>query len=494
MNVILSADEMKQCDKMTIDTLDIPAMVLMERAAMSISDVICERDGECRQVLIVAGKGNNGGDGLALGRLLAECGKQVTFYLPMGAASAEAVWQKKIIENSGFDICDKWPEKEYDIIIDALLGIGTAGNALHREYLTIVRKINDCRKNGTRIYAVDLPTGVHTDTGRIMKEAVRADVTVTFQYAKKAHLLYPGKEYCGEVIVKPVGIGDYGISSQTAFSYQQEDLNSLLPKRNPAGHKGSFGKVFLFAGSEEICGAAILCARAIMASGAGMVKVYTVSQNREILQTALPEAMIAFSMEEAVQWADVLVIGPGIGKKNFAYDTIMQLLEMEEKPMVVDADAINLLAEQSSLRDKFVQYCLNNKRRVVLTPHPMELIRLAETNMTQYQEDREQMLIEQTKRLHATIVSKDASTMVASEDSSCLYLNSTGNDGMATAGSGDVLTGLIGGLMAQGFDTFEAACKGVFLHGLAGDWAAKQRGAHGMIASDIIEGLQKYMD
>lgn len=493
MKVVLTAEEMKACDKATIEQIGLPAMVLMERAALAVVEEILKREEAAGRILIIAGKGNNGGDGLAVGRLLTHYGKRVTFYLPMGASTEETTQQKRIVQNLGCPICDKWPEGEYDIIIDALLGIGVSGNSLKKEYLELVQRINASKETGTRIYAVDLPTGIHTDTGKVLGEAVRADVTVTFQYRKKAHLLYPGKAYCGKVVVKDVGIEPFFEASEASFTYTDADIEKLLPERNPAGHKGSFGRVFLYAGSEEISGAAILCARAVMASGAGMLKIYTAERNRELIQLALPEAMVTSEVTHAIDWADVVIAGPGIGKSRQAYDILNQILSISKKPMVLDADAINLLAESRELLERLEACEIQNGGQVVLTPHPMEFVRLTGKSMEQYQENREQLLRKTGKELHSVVVSKDAATMVAAGNEDAVYLNTTGNDGMATAGSGDVLTGIIGGLMAQGIEAFEAACKGVFLHGLAGDRASQKKGTHGMMASDIVECMREYM-
>lgn len=467
-------------------------MVLMERAALSVVEELLWQEPECKSILVVAGKGNNGGDGLAIGRLLARAGKKVDFYMPVNASSPEALTQQKIVENMGFPICDKWPQKEYDIIIDALLGIGISGE-LRNPYPEIIRQINDCRKTGTRVFAVDLPTGINTDTGKVMAEAVIADATVTFQYLKRAHMLYPAREYCGDVVVKDVGIEASGIKKDTAFTYEKGEIGNLLPKRNPAGHKGTFGKVFLFAGSTEISGAVILCARAILATGAGMVKIFTAKENRVPIQTALPEAMLTEHIEEAINWADVVVAGPGIGKSRMAYDTLNKILNGKTHPMVLDADAINLLAEHAELQKLLCEYSRKVQGQVILTPHPMEFVRLTKSSMEQYQMERETLLKTAATRLHGVVVSKDAVTMVNKGENLPVYYNSSGNNGMATAGSGDVLTGVIGSLMAQGMSGFDAACTGVFLHGMAGDDAAVKKGTRGMLASDILEELWKYM-
>lgn len=492
MRYLLSASEMKNCDNGTIERIGIPAMVLMERAALSVVEELLNREPECGNILVVAGKGNNGGDGLAIGRLLARAGKRVTIYMPVKASSTEALLQEKIVKNMGFPICDKWPQEEYDIIIDALLGIGISGE-LRSPYPEVIRKMNDCRKSGTRVYAVDLPTGIDTDTGKAMTEAVKADVTVTFQYLKRAHMLYPAREYCGDVVVKDVGIEAFGIKKDTAFSYEKCEIEKLLPVRNPAGHKGTFGKVFLYAGSTEISGAAILCARAILATGAGMVKIFTAKENWVPIQTALPEAMLTQNIDEAINWADVIVAGPGIGKSRMAYDTLNRIFNSKPHPMVLDADAINLLAEHMELQELLCEYSRKVQGQVILTPHPMEFVRLIKSSMEQYQMERETLLKITATRLHSAVVSKDAVTMVNEGENLPVYYNSSGNNGMATAGSGDVLTGVIGSLMAQGMSGFDAACTGVFLHGMAGDDAAVKKGTRGMLASDILEELWKYM-
>ena len=500
MKEVLTASEMKACDHGTIEQAGIPSMVLMERAALAVAEVIIKRYPDRNRILIVAGKGNNGGDGLAIGRLLAKAGRQVTFFQMSGNYSEEARKQREILLHLGFSICDIWPDGEYDIIIDALLGIGITGE-VREEARAVIQHMNQCRRQNTGgdrktygiipvICAVDLPSGIDTDTGAICGEAVKADLTVTFQYLKKAHLLYPGREYCGKVYLRDVGIEDYGICAETAFTYEKEEAKKLLPPRKTSGHKGTFGKVLLYAGSREMSGAALLCARAVLCSGAGMLKVLTEETNHALLRVVLPEAMLATDPVKDLKWADVLVAGPGIGTSKEAKETLTSLLRASHLPTVLDADALNLLAEEPALMELVKEKALNQP--VILTPHPGEFLRLSHLSMTDYQNGREKAIRAFQKQCRCILVSKDACTMVT--DGAALYLNSTGNDGMATAGSGDVLTGVIGSLLAQGLPAFEAASKGVFLHGLAGDEAALKKGKHGMIASDLIENLWTYLE
>ncbi len=501
MDYVVTASEMKACDGGTIEQIGIPSMVLMERAALAVADVILSQYADKKRILIVAGKGNNGGDGLAIGRLLAKAGCHVTFFQMNGHYSVEAQKQRDILLQLGFLICDAWPEGEYDLIIDALLGIGITGE-VRQEACEIIQRINEYRKQNDReeyhseefecpedrpvICAVDLPSGIATDTGIICGVAVKADLTVTFQYLKRAHLLYPGKEYCGQVILRDVGIEPCGISPKTAFTFHTSKVKGLLPQRSPSGHKGSFGKVLLYAGSKEISGAALLCARAILCSGAGMLKVWTDQSNHELFRSVLPEAMLSTDLSKDLNWADVLVAGPGIGTSGESRSILSQLLQEAAIPMVLDADALNLISADASLMS-----CLQNiasRKPVILTPHPAELLRLFKVSMADYLANREQLIRDFQKNCSCILVSKDASTVVAGDENQ-YYINSSGNDGMATAGSGDVLTGVIGSLLAQGLPAFDAASKGVFLHGLAGDEAAKRKGRRGMIASDLIESL-----
>lgn len=509
MKYVVTASEMKACDHGTIEQAGIPSMVLMERAALAVTEVLIRRYPDRNRVLIVAGKGNNGGDGLAIGRLLAKAGRQVTFFQMQGNYSEEARKQREILLHLGFSICDTWQDGEYDIIIDALLGIGITGE-VREEARAMIRKMNEYRcsfqgktsfDGGTTgierlngiapvICAVDLPSGIDTDTGAVCGEAVKADLTVTFQYLKKAHLLYPGREYCGKVYLRDVGIENYGICAETAFTYEKEEAKNLLPQRKTSGHKGTFGKVLLYAGSREMSGAALLCARAVLCSGAGMLKVLTEESNHALLRTVLPEAMLATDPVKDLKWADVLVAGPGIGTSKEAKETLGILLRAADLPMVLDADALNLLAEGPELMELVKEKA--SKQPVILTPHPGEFLRLSGLAITDYQQEREKAVRTFQEQSQCILVSKDACTVVT--DGTSLYLNSTGNDGMATAGSGDVLTGVIGSLLAQGLPAFEAAAKGAFLHGLAGDEAALKKGKHGMIASDLIENLWTYLE
>lgn len=501
MKYVLKAHEMKAYDRDTSERIGIPSMVLMERAALAAAEVITRKGYVPGKVLIAAGCGNNGGDGLAIGRLLALQGAEVTFWVAGDQAkmSAETKAQAAILKNLGFSIQSNFERKEYDMVIDALFGIGLSRN-VEGVYYDAIESINACRRKGAVILSVDIPSGVCADTGRILGNAVRADLTVTFAFIKRGHLLYPGREYTGERIVKDIGIHkqSFGKEPPGAFCYERSDVSKLLPQRRPDGNKGTFGKVLLVAGSRDMAGACILCGSSILKTGAGMVKIITPSCNREIVQNAVPEAML-YTFDEApdkkmvqksLDWADVIVAGPGMGTDQNAYLLLKDILEEGREPVVLDADAFNLLAAHEKLRMLAAEY---GAGKMVLTPHPGELVRLAAASMEEYQKRREELVYMLAKEFGCVVAAKDAATMVAQAGRRELYINTSGNDAMAGAGSGDVLAGVIGGLLAQKKEVFDAACLGVYLHGLAGEEASFKEGRYGTTASDIIQKLPLVM-
>ena len=496
MRYVISAEEMKYYDAATIEEIGVPSLLLMERAAMEMTLAVSARLQKQARVLILAGSGNNGGDALAVGRLLSEKGHKVFFWMPMGydKVSKETGIQLNILQNMGFSIYDIFPEGEYDIIIDGLFGIG-----LSREITGVcalaINKIKELKESGTFVAAVDIPSGICADTGRVMGCAIKADMTVTFAYAKAGHYFYPGREYTGELLIRPIGITVIPDKKMPSYlTADREMLRELLPVRKPDGNKGTFGKVLVFAGSRNMCGAALLCARGVFASGAGMVKVLTHESNRVIIQEVLPEAMLITYESEidkdklaaATDWADVIVAGPGIGMSGPAEDIMELLLMQKKKPFVADADGLNLLAVSKRLQKEICQYNHNN---LIITPHPGELCRLLGWDMKTYQQDKRRAALEAAEKYGCVAVCKDAVTLICEEKEKPVFLNHFGNDGMAVAGSGDVLAGIIGGFLAQGQESYYAAVAGVTVHGMAGMNAAKRMSRYAIKASDIIEGL-----
>ncbi len=502
MKYAVKAAEMKAYDECTINNIGIPSMVLMERAALCVVSRLSNKLGNTpKRILIAAGTGNNGGDGLAVGRLLALKGHRVDFFLAGNPdrMTEEAEEQLNILKNLGFSIQRKLKSAEYDMVIDALLGIGLS-REVTGDYADAVDKINQMKSKGAYICGVDIPSGICADTGRVLGCAVRADITVAFAFAKRGHLLYPGKAYCGKLVVEDIGISERGLflSKPAAFYYEKEDLKNLLPYRAPDGNKGTFGKVLLIAGSKDISGACILCGSSILRSGAGMLKIITPACNRQIIQLSLPEAMLQTyeehpdesKIKQSLKWCDVVVAGPGMGTDENGYTIMKWILEEDTLPMVIDADGLNLMALHADLMHLAA---IRRAGQTVLTPHPAEFNRLSGTDMEAYQGNREQLIRMLSQKLHCIVVAKDAVTVVAGNQRDEIYINNSGNNGMATAGSGDVLAGLLGALLGQGMGPFDAACLAVYLHGVAGEQAAEENGCSAVVASDIIKKLMQVM-
>lgn len=530
MRYLVTAEEMRRYDANTIERIGIPGMVLMERAALAARDIVIETlsgsvpvVGDRRQtpeILMMAGVGNNGGDGLALARLLAEEGCSVTVWCVGDSCKASEQWtrQRHIIEYYGVRFCDAPVSEAYTVLIDALFGVGLSRDVTGM-YAEAVKRFNELE--GYKL-ALDVPSGICSDTGRVLGCAVQADATVTFGFGKRGLYLYPGCEYAGAVQVADIGITERAFFDEVPEMFcldAPEEALGLLPPRQGAGNKGTFGKVLFIAGSDGMAGAAVLGARAAYRSGAGMVKVLTDERNRVILQEAVPEALYGSYAEErelaeSFAWADVIVAGPGLGKSERARHCLRAAVERSRKPdgmqpesprfqpLVIDADGLNLLAEDRDLQELLA----GQRRAVILTPHVGELSRLTGLSAAQLKEGLWQHGTVLAERLHAVVVAKDARTFVCGAGRS-VCVNIHGNSGMATAGSGDVLAGIIAGLWAQmavrdrqqitsveDSDTaFRAACTGVRLHAAAGDAAAAKKGESGCMAGDMAEAVAEVM-
>ncbi len=497
MKYLVTAQEMKQYDKNTIEYLGIPGPVLMERAALAAEDFLKERFDAVKdrtKVLIFAGMGNNGGDGLALSRLLAADGYTAAVKCVGDPQKATEQWkaQWQTLQHFPVKTDSNIAVNEYNVIVDALFGVGLS-RPLEGIYTDAVEEMNAAE--GFKL-ALDVPSGICSDTGKVLGCAFRADATVTFGFCKRGLVLYPGAEYAGEIRIANVGIGPESFLGQEPTMYTYEKGSVQLPKRTAAGNKGTFGKALLVAGSNGMAGAAILAAKAAYRTGAGMVKVITAEENRQILQQGIPEALYGScrQLAESLDWADVIAIGPGIGREEQALQCLKMVVEKSRKPLVLDADALNLLAEENGrilaeeLRTQGAE-----GRVILLTPHVGELSRLLKKTIPECKEDLTACAKLLAERFHAIAVAKDARTVVGKEQGAC-YLNTTGNSGMATAGSGDVLTGVILGLLAQGTDAMDAATYSVYLHGMAGDLAAGLHTEYGVMAGDIADWLMKNED
>lgn len=511
MRYLVTSAEMKRYDQNCIEKIGIPSMVLMERAALETFHVL-QGKGLVKadeRAFILAGYGNNGGDGLALARMLCEAGMIAEVLLVGNAAKATTQWlsQKAILGNYPVRFVKEAGSKEYIVVIDALFGVGLK-RELEGDAARAVELANTLK--GTKV-ALDVPSGVDSNTGKILGTAFQADLTVTYGFEKKGLYLWPGFDEAGEVVCADVGISKSAFFGDEPSCFAlDESLAELLPARKKNGNKGTFGKALIIAGSYNVAGAAILCGRACYKLGAGMVKIMSDAQNRVILQESLPEALLGDladqnALTESGSWCDVICIGPGLGKGSEAKEALREVLLGEAfrgKPLVIDADGLNLLSEDETLRDA-VQKQGREGRSITLTPHPGELRRLSDAIWQGRWEmiagsdanPLEQIGMELAKYFSATIVAKDARSFVCREGrATCMNLS--GNGGMATAGSGDVLAGIITAFLCQEkkkslaySDDFLVICRAVRVHGLLGDLAKEKGllGEHGVMAGDIVE-------
>lgn len=503
MRYIVTGEEMKSIDSYATVEMGLHSLMLMERAALAVTqvliDYIVEMDIQKPEVLIVAESGNNGGDGLAMARMLHEYGCNVHVY-QVGAISRETAQyrqQRWILDHLDIPVKPKiteadrkeWENKRFDIIVDAIFGVGLKRD-LKSPHKEIIETMN--RLSGLKC-AVDIPTGLDSTTGRVLGTAFQADLTVTFGSEKLGMLFGQGPIYCGDVLLADIGFPKrlYEIRKPRGYTYEPAELNRV-PIRMPNGNKGTFGKVVIVAGSEAVCGAAILSGESAYRSGCGLVRIITHINNREAIQERLPEALLQvyttaeeamIIIEHAQEWADVMIVGPGIGTEKQGIYATLQALKFEG-PVIIDADAINILSRQPEWST-----IPKENRKWILTPHMKEMERISGIPMQDLKVTPWEHAVKFATENHVVCVMKDATTIVAEPESDDYYINTSGNDGMATGGSGDALTGIIAGMLAQGMDLAEAARIGVYIHGLAGDWAAEQRGHHSMLASDIIEGV-----
>ncbi len=493
MKYIVTGDEMKEYDNNTITHIGIPAPELMENAAKALLDTIMKLDGKLKKTLIVCGVGNNGGDGLALARLLLAKKQEVHVCVVGDCSKGTESFKMQINRLDTLSV--RFITKEellsienniYDIVVDALFGVGLSREIIG-DYARIIEKCNAL--TGYKL-AVDIPSGICANTGRVLGCAFHADCTITFAFLKLGLCLYPGASYAGEIQVADIGITEQAFENNppSIVTYDRNPMD-YLPVRKPDGNKGTFGKVLVIAGLETYAGAAILCSRAALQLGTGMVKVICAPENRGILQTAVPEVLYGSSigLKDSITWASAIIIGPGLGKNKESKALLEEVLKIGNLALILDADALNLISENPELQVLLKNY----KWTKILTPHVGELARLAKLSIEDVKEDLLNIAKSMAKEYHSIVVAKDARTYVVKEEGPA-YINITGNNGMATAGSGDVLAGMIGALLVQGLDGFEAACTGVYLHGMAGDNAKDVYTEYGVTASRLIDNIRMF--
>ena len=528
---VVTAKEMQKIDRITIDRYGIPGTVLMERAGLGVVRRINEiyfqgarqeTQNRGRKVIVLCGGGNNGGDGFVIARVLHNQGREVEVYVTVRPATLKG--DAKI----NYDAARKFgvtihPVKNYltryssrsksnCLIVDALLGTGLSREV--RPPITDV--IGNVNKMRAPVVSVDIPSGISSDTGRIMGCAVKAQCTVTFGLLKRGHLLYPGAEYTGKLFIEEIGFPLSLLESEKIRInvLQKEDIVSLLPERRKYSHKGTYGHVLIVAGSKGKTGAALMAAKACLRSGAGLVTIGIPDTIVNSFQSRVTEEMILplpdngngtlshTAADEISTFikkrANVLAIGPGLSVDREISGLVSLLIKESRVPMVIDADGLNAIADKPDVLKK-------RRAPTILTPHPGEMARLlwsvegrrkkaevmdGRSMREEIERDRINIALAFARKMKSFLVLKGVPTITATPEGKT-FINSTGNPGMATAGTGDVLTGMISAFLAQGLTPQDASIMGAYLHGYIGDIVAEKMSQQSLIASDIINAIPK---
>lgn len=494
---IFATEKVKEIDKSTVEYQHIEPIDLVEEAVTAFVNEFRSQYTKARPVIVFAGQGNNGADALGIARQLLEESYKVKVYLfnPTDYLSPECVENKRqllSIENAEFTEIRGGSKftppilTPRDVVIDGLFGSGL-NRPLEGGFAGLVKFIN---ASPAEVVAVDIPSGLFGEDNRENDPTciIRANRTYTFNFPKLSFLMPENEKYVGEWKILPLNMHPQAIADTPAdyFIVTEEDIAGVFAPRKRFTHKGTYGHALLVAGSQGKMGAAQLAAKACLRSGVGLLTVHTPKCGEAVLQIVLPEAMVDIDAHDAfltqapeVSGYAALGIGPGLGQQIETAVALDELLASVANPVVLDADALNLIAANPDLLDKVPE-------RSILTPHPKEFDRLAGVSLSAY--ERLQRARQYAKEHRVCVVLKDAYTAVCTMEGN-VYINIGGNPGMATAGSGDVLTGVILGLLAQGYDPETAAVAGVFLHATAGDIAAKHWSERGMISGDIIDCL-----
>lgn len=492
---ILASSQLKELDKYTIEHEPIASIDLMERAACALTDAIVRRWNPSFEVVVFAGPGNNGGDALAVARMLSKKGYQVEVFLfnTKGNLSEECQTNLNRLKTCGSiyltEISTQFDPPaltEKHLVIDGLFGSGL-NKPLNGGFAAVVKYINASK---AQVVAIDIPSGLmgEDNTYNIRPHIVHAHVTLSIQLPKLSFLFPENEDVVGEWEILDIGLKQCFIDTAPSVwsTLEEAEIRSLIKPRKRFAHKGTFGHGLLIAGSYGMAGASILAAKACLKSGVGLLTVHVPIHNHDLLQTTVPEAIVHTDIQERYFAQPVhlgrysaLAIGPGIGQEEDTALAMMEQIQGSTLPIVLDADAINILSTHRNWLSRLPKRC-------ILTPHLGELERLIGKCMDTY--ERLVKVKELAAYLQSYIIVKGAWTAIATPEGN-FYFNPTGNPGMATGGSGDVLTGILLGLLAQGYSREEACKLGVYIHGLAGDIAAQEKTEMGMTASDIIESL-----
>ncbi len=483
------AAQVRELDRIAIQERGIPGYTLMSRAGEAAFQLLRQRWPKAWRVEVICGGGNNGGDGYVVARLARQAGLDARVMTLVDPATlhgdAATAWQDACVAEIPISTFNAAALSDADLLVDAILGTG-----LEREVSGGWREaIAAMNAHSAAILALDIPSGLHADTGAVLGTAVQAASTITFIGLKQGLFTGQGPTYCGEVHFAALGVPPdiYPTLHPACWRYTGEDLLTLLPRRSRSAHKGCFGHVLVIGGDQGLAGAARMCAEAAARCGAGLVSIATRAVHAGLQAAVRPELMFhgvetPEQLEPLLNQATVIAIGPGLGRGEWG-QSLLPIVLASDKPLVLDADALNLLAVEPSYRDDWI-----------LTPHSGEAARLLKMTPAQVEADRFTAVEEIALRFGGVVVLKGAGSLIASKADGSVALCTAGNPGMASGGMGDVLTGVIAALAAQGFPLFAAAKAGVELHGRAGDQAARAGGERGLLATDLLPFLRKLVN
>jgi NAD(P)H-hydrate epimerase len=502
---VVTSHTMQEIDRQAIDQCGISGLTLMERAGQGCVDAIISEFGPSGRVAVIAGKGNNGGDGYVIARLLRNAGRDVHVFIlaEQDQIRGDAAANLARLPVEDITWCPQAGQlpalhmdeiSRADVIVDAIFGTGLRSDVagLYQEAIEIINA------SGRPVLSVDIPSGIHGTTGRVLGTAVRATVTVAFAFAKLGHVLYPGAEHTNRLIIADIGIPPNLMEAAPGYDLLNDDfIRPMLRRRARQAHKGHFGHCLVVAGSTGKTGAAALAANSAVRAGSGLVTLAVAESLHAILETkttevmtvALPDSNSGFvtssafpAIEKLLEGKDALALGPGMGRRPGTTALVQTIVESVSLPMVIDADGLNALAEDITI--------LRRKKSadIILTPHPGEMARLLGTSIPDVETIRISVAQEFARNFGVYLILKGARTIVASPDG-IAAINGSGNPGMASGGMGDVLTGIIVSLLGQHYSAWDACRIGVYIHGYAANLVADEKGEIGMSASDVQEML-----
>ncbi|MBU8910100.1 MAG: NAD(P)H-hydrate dehydratase [Desulfobacterales bacterium] len=512
---LVTASQMQDMDRKTIESFGIPGLVLMENAGRGAVKILFKKFKgiKTKKIAVIAGRGNNGGDGFVIARYLMEKGIVVNTFLlsskekVQGDAKVNMELSQKLCDRSRTCSIIEIPDADtfkkqkrnilhHDLFIDAILGTGLNSD-VRGFFKDAIELINSSQRP---VFSVDIPSGLHSDTGQPLGTAVKADATATFAFAKAGQVLYPGNYYTGDLEVIDIGIPEF-IAREKNIKLsliEKNEIAACFSPRQFQSHKGSFGHLLVIAGSTGKTGAAALCANAAMRCGTGLVTLGVAKSLNKIIEPQviepmthpLPEKEKGFlsdncfdEIQTLLKEKQALALGPGLGTQKDTKKLVKKLIEKSDVPLIIDADAINCIAQNPEILKK-------KKSPAILTPHPGEMARLCDMTTQDIQADRIGIASQFAKTHDIILILKGAQTVISLPDGRSAICP-TGNPGMASGGMGDVLTGMIAGFCAQGFSPENASLAGVYIHGMCADILAKDMGAFGFVASDMIQMIPK---